>query len=89
MTPEGKDPVAQAREDLNRAYIAATGMNVFDTKTAAVIEAALKYVHAVVTAERDRVLEGYTDSGADSTPDLDALDRVVDLTEPERLSKGL
>lgn len=76
--------VEQARTAMERAYRDVVGMNVFDTKTSALVRAVQGYLHAVVKAERDRVAAEYENSGADSHDDWDALDRVVKLLDPEK-----
>lgn len=79
-----QDEVTKAWEAVQRAHKDAVGLNIFDTKTWAVAAAMQNYVHTVVKAERDRVSESYRNSGIMDTPDLDALDKLVDLTEPGR-----
>jgi hypothetical protein len=83
---EAKDEVDKAWEAVQKAYKDATGGlgMLFDTKTWPLAVAMQAYVHTIVKVERDKVAEEYRNSGADSTPDWDALDRLVDLTEPGR-----
>lgn len=76
--------VAQAKAAMDQAYKDAVGLNIFDTKTGQLMTRVHEYLHAVVKAERDTVREEYRNSGADETPDLDVLDRVVRLIDPQR-----
>lgn len=76
-----------AQQAMDRAYWGSVGINIFDTKAGELMRATARFVHTVVKAERGRVRDLYENSGIRETSDLDALDRVVDLTDPERLFK--
>lgn len=52
------------------------------------VSATLKLVHEVVREERARVSATYENSGLDRMDDLDALDHVVELTDPEVVLRG-
>lgn len=86
--PEGlRGPLARtALTILQLRFRKAVGMNVFDMQTEEIVRATWNLVSAIVQDQRDEVSESYRNSGADSTPDWDALDTAVDRLEtPESL----
>jgi len=83
MIPEYlKGPkAAKAVEELQTAFRSATGMNIFDTRSEDLVRATWGVVHAVVTDERNKLSEGYRNTGIHDTPDLDAVTALDEMLE--------
>lgn len=80
--------VDRARAALDTATGALTDECRNATPVWTVVDATLRLVHEVVKAERDRVAKAHGNIDPDMHADWDALDRVVELTEPERIRRG-
>jgi hypothetical protein len=84
-------PRAQkALNHLRASFRKVTGMNIFDTGSEELVRATWNTVRAIVLDERDKVSEGYRNSGIHDTPDLDALTELASMTEmPEGMPNVL
>lgn len=72
---------------LQHRFRQAVGINVFDTKSEELVRATWGLVAAIVADKNEELDDLYRNSGADSTPDWDAVSELKDHTEiPQELS---